>query len=94
MNHRIKAFGALKEQIERVVVTNVDQVERNAFSSDLLHTLQSNDSAILEIVEYGHLVPRVQQLHHRVGANEARSSRDQNVPLAAFRHRDIEVGVF
>jgi hypothetical protein len=84
MDHGINAM-LCKDLSQRFAIEQIDLVEGQGFTRDLLHPVQSFFFAVVEIINHDNLVTGIQQFDACVATNIACASRDEYVHMISSR---------
>ena len=85
MDDRVR-LGAGEQLLHARQIQQIDVVELGGAPGKLGDALQRSFGGIREVIHDHHLVARVQQLKHSVGADIAGAAGDQNLHIYPFGH--------
>ena len=85
MDDRVR-LGAGEQLLHTRQIQQVYVVELGGTPGKFGNALQRSFGGIREVIHDHHLVARVQQLKHSVGADIARAAGDQNLHIYPFGH--------
>ena len=87
MDHRVELPARVKHPAQRLLVANITehQTSHIRLIRELAHTSNALRTRVREVIHDRHHVPCVQQLQHRVAADEARASRHQDLFAAVLQ---------